>query len=52
LETFKETVTELFEKFLDESDVDARRVGVRLSSLTKREEQQKQITSFFGNSSY
>lgn len=51
LEQFKETIKELFEKFLDESDVDARRVGVRLSSLTKREEQQKQITSFFGNSS-
>lgn len=49
LETFKETTKELFEKFLDESDVKARRVGVRLSSLTKREEQQRQITSFFGS---
>jgi len=49
LETFKTTVKELFEKFLAESDVEARRVGVKLSSLTKREEQQKQITNFFGS---
>jgi nucleotidyltransferase/DNA polymerase involved in DNA repair len=48
LEQFKGEIKELFEKFLDESDVEARRVGVRLSSLTKREVQQKQITSFFG----
>ncbi|PVX24446.1 MAG: hypothetical protein CW691_07580 [Candidatus Bathyarchaeum sp.] len=50
LETFKETVKELFVKFLAESDGEARRVGVKLSSLTKKEEQQKQITSFFGGS--
>lgn len=50
LETFKETVKELFIKFLAESDILARRVGVKLSSLTKKEEQQKQITSFFGGS--
>ncbi len=48
LETFKKSVKELFEKFLGESDVEARRVGVKVSSLTKREELQKQITSFFG----
>ena len=50
LETFKVTVRELFEKFLAESNVEARRVGVKLSSLTKKEEQQKQITSFFNSS--
>lgn len=51
LETFKETVKELFEKFLNESNIEARRVGVKLSSLTKKEENhQKQITSFFGGS--
>jgi DNA polymerase IV (DinB-like DNA polymerase) len=50
LETFKEIVKELFEKFLAESDVEIRRVGVKLSNLTKEEEQQKQITSFFGGS--
>jgi DNA polymerase IV (DinB-like DNA polymerase) len=50
LETFKKTVKELFEKFHDESDVEARRIGVKLSSLAKKETLQKQITSFFGNS--
>jgi DNA polymerase IV (DinB-like DNA polymerase) len=48
LETFKETVKELFQKFLAESSIEVRRVGVKLSSLTKKEEKQKQITSFFG----
>ena len=48
LEQFKMTTQELFEKFLEESDVNARRVGVRLSNLMKREKEQKQITSFFG----
>jgi DNA polymerase IV (DinB-like DNA polymerase) len=50
LETLKKTVKELFEKFHDESDVEARRIGVKLSSLAKKETLQKQITSFFGNS--
>lgn len=49
LETFKETVKELFEKFLDENDVVARRVGVKLSNLTKKENKQKPLTSFFGS---
>ena len=49
LETFKETVKELFEKFLDENNVVARRVGVKLSNLTKKENQQKPLTSFFGS---
>lgn len=48
LEQFKITTQELFEKFLEESDINARRVGVRLSNLTKRQKEQKQITSFFG----
>jgi len=52
LETFKKTVRELFEKFLSESDVEARRIGVKVSNLTKREELQKQITNFFGFSSH
>ena len=50
LETFKNTVKELYEKFLGESDVEARRVGVKLSNLTKKEELQKQITNFLGYS--
>jgi len=50
LETFRKTVKELYEKFLSESDVEARRVGVKVSNLTKKEELQKQITNFFGSS--
>jgi len=50
LETFKTTVKELFQKFLEESNKNARRVGVTVSSLSRKEEQQKQITSFFGSS--
>ena len=49
LETFKETVKELLEKFLLESDFEIRRIGVKLSNLTKKEEKQKQITSYFAN---
>jgi nucleotidyltransferase/DNA polymerase involved in DNA repair len=50
IETFKNTVKELFEKFLAENDVVARRVGVKLSNLTKKENKQKQLTNFFGGS--
>lgn len=48
LEAFKNTVKELYEKFLAESEVEARRVGVKVSSLSKNEEVQKQLTNFFG----
>jgi len=48
LETFKKTVKELYEKFLGESEVEARRVGVKVSSLSRREKPQKQLTNFFG----
>ncbi len=47
LEVFKKTVKELLEKFLSESNVEARRVGVKVSNLSKKEELQKQLTSFF-----
>ena len=47
-EVFKKTTRELFEKFLSESHVEARRVGVKVSNLTKEEERQKQLTNFFG----
>jgi DNA polymerase IV (DinB-like DNA polymerase) len=52
LETFKKTVKELYEKFLSESEVEARRVGVKVSNLSRKEELQKQITNFFGFSSH
>jgi DNA polymerase IV (DinB-like DNA polymerase) len=50
LEILKKEMKELFEKFLDESDVSARRVGITVSSLSRKENQQKTITSFFGGS--
>jgi nucleotidyltransferase/DNA polymerase involved in DNA repair len=48
VKVFKKTVRELFAKFLSESDVEARRVGVKVSNLAKEEKKQKQITNFFG----
>jgi DNA polymerase IV (DinB-like DNA polymerase) len=48
LEPFKKAVKELFEKFLVESNFEARRIGVKVSGLTKKQEQQKTLTSFFG----
>ncbi len=47
-ETISRNVRGLFEKFLAESPLDIRRVGVRVSGFSKEERQQKQITSFFG----
>ena len=47
LELMKETVQELFQKFLDESEIDLRRVGVKLSNLSAVENNQAQITRFF-----
>jgi DNA polymerase IV (DinB-like DNA polymerase) len=50
LEPLKKAVKELFEKFLIESNFQARRVGVKVSGLTKKQEQERQktLTSFFG----
>jgi DNA polymerase IV (DinB-like DNA polymerase) len=47
LEAFKRVVRELFEKFLGESKLEVRRVGVKVSQLMKGEKKQKQLTSFF-----
>ncbi|MEM2110259.1 MAG: DNA polymerase IV [Candidatus Bathyarchaeia archaeon] len=46
LETFKKAVKELFEKLLNETDLEVRRVGVKLSNFVRKQEEQKQITSF------
>jgi DNA polymerase IV (DinB-like DNA polymerase) len=46
LSIFKDTVKELFQKLLAESDREIRRVGVRLSGFVKEEANQRQITSF------
>ncbi len=48
LKAFKRAVKELYEKFLGESGVAARRVGVKVSNLSRKEELQKQLTNFFG----
>jgi DNA polymerase IV (DinB-like DNA polymerase) len=49
-EVLNETVKELFEKFLNESALEIRRVGVKVSSFIKEQKSQKQITSFFDTS--
>jgi DNA polymerase IV (DinB-like DNA polymerase) len=46
LQTLKRAVRELFEKFLDDSELELRRVGVKVSHLVKQENSQKQLTSF------
>ncbi len=45
LEAIKKNVRDLFEKFLRESGLEARRVGVRVSGFVK-EERQKQLRAF------
>jgi len=45
----KQAVRELFEKFLSESELEVRRVGVKVSQFSKEEREQKKLTSFFGN---
>jgi DNA polymerase IV (DinB-like DNA polymerase) len=49
VELLRRTVHALFEKFLGESDLEIRRVGIRVSSLVREEASQKQLTSFFAN---
>jgi len=48
LEVFKKTVEGLFEKFLNESELQARRVGVKVSNFVKERERQRHITNFMG----
>jgi DNA polymerase IV (DinB-like DNA polymerase) len=49
IDTLRKTVQELFEKFLDESELEIRRVGVKISHFAKEETKQKQLASFFQN---
>lgn len=51
VEALEKAVKELFEKFLGESELDIRRVGVKISRFSKEETKQKQLSSFFQNSS-
>ncbi|MGA2385449.1 MAG: DNA polymerase IV [Candidatus Bathyarchaeia archaeon] len=46
-ETIKRNVKELLGKFLSESPLEVRRVGVRVSGFSREEPRQKQLTSFF-----
>jgi DNA polymerase IV (DinB-like DNA polymerase) len=45
--TIRRNVRDLLEKFLAESPMEVRRVGVRVSGFSKEERRQKQLTSFF-----
>jgi len=47
LEVLRKTVQQLFEKFLSESQLEIRRVGVKVSHFAKEEATQKPLTSFF-----
>lgn len=47
-ETIRRNVRMLFEKYLAESTLDIRRVGVKVSGFSKEEPKQKSLTSFFG----
>jgi nucleotidyltransferase/DNA polymerase involved in DNA repair len=48
-ETILRNVKALFEKFLAESPLEIRRVGVKVSGFSKEEPKQKSLTSFFGS---
>jgi DNA polymerase IV (archaeal DinB-like DNA polymerase) len=47
MEVIRQTVRALFEKFLGESELEIRRVGVKVSQLVKENVGQKRLTSFF-----
>ena len=47
MEILIRAVEELFEKFLSESELEIRRVGVKISRFSKEETKQKQLSSFF-----
>ncbi|MBN1358605.1 DNA polymerase IV [Candidatus Bathyarchaeota archaeon] len=46
-EVLRRAVRELFEKFLGESELEIRRVGVKISGFAKQEAEQRRLTSFF-----
>jgi DNA polymerase IV (DinB-like DNA polymerase) len=47
-EILKRAVKELLEKLLSETQLEVRRVGVRVSGFVRGQERQKQLTSFMG----
>jgi DNA polymerase IV (DinB-like DNA polymerase) len=46
-ETIHKAAQELFEKYVGETELEIRRVGVKVGGFVKEERQQKQLTSFF-----
>ena len=48
-ETLKKTIRELFEKILDDSRLEIRRVEVKVTHFVREEKTQKQLTSFFAD---
>jgi len=48
LETLRKAVRKLLEKFLEESEKEVRRIGVKVSQLAKEEASQKRLESYFG----
>jgi nucleotidyltransferase/DNA polymerase involved in DNA repair len=46
-DTIRRNVRTLFERYLAESTLDIRRVGVKVSGFSKEEPEQKSLTSFF-----
>jgi nucleotidyltransferase/DNA polymerase involved in DNA repair len=48
-ETILRNVKTLFEKYLAESALEIRRVGVKVSGFSKEEPKQKSLMSFFGS---
>jgi DNA polymerase IV (DinB-like DNA polymerase) len=46
-ETINKAARELFERYLSDTEISIRRVGVRIGSFVKEERRQKQLTSFF-----
>src|SRR4030066_2068996 len=48
-ETLKKTIRELFEKLLDDSRLEIRRVGAKVTHFMREEKTQKQLTTFFAD---
>jgi DNA polymerase IV (DinB-like DNA polymerase) len=49
-ELLKITVRELLKKLLNETEIEVRRVGVKVSAFVRGKDKQKQLTSFFSSS--
>jgi DNA polymerase IV (DinB-like DNA polymerase) len=52
LDTMKATVKELLEKFFDQTESEARRIGVKISNFAREQKNQRQLTSFIEQSKH